>query len=42
MVAGIGLGPRDARFCTLNYKIAHNFTGQCVIFASKIVYLVNR
>ena len=32
----------DALFCTLNYKIAHNFTGQCVIFAFKIVYLVNR
>ena len=41
-VSGIGLGPRDVRFCTLQYKIAHNFNGECAIFASKIMYLVNR
>ena len=41
-IPGIGLGPHDARFCTLNYKIAHNFNGECAIFASKVVYLINR
>ena len=30
------------RFFTFNCKIAHNFNGECTIFASLIVYLVNR
>ena len=29
----IGLGPRDARFCTLKRKIAHYLGGICAIFA---------
>ena len=36
------LGPRDARFCTLNLIIAHNFNRECAIFASIISYLVYR
>ena len=38
---GIGLGLRDARFITLYYKITHNFSGECAIFVSRVVYLVN-
>ena len=33
---GIGLGPRDARFYTLNPRIAHNLNRECAIFASII------
>ena len=40
--AGIGLEPRDARFCTLYAKIAHYFTMKCAIFASIILHLINR
>ena len=37
-IAGIGLGPRDARFCTLNPKIMDNFYRRCAIFA--LIFLV--
>ena len=39
---GIGLGPRDARFHTLDLKIAHSSNWECAIFASNILYLVYR
>ena len=39
--AGIGLGPCDWRFRTLNCKIAHYFNRECTIFTSIIQYLVN-
>ena len=36
----IGLGPRDARFCTINRKNAHNLGGKCAIFASALLGLI--
>ena len=35
----IGLGPRDARFHTLNWKNAHNIEAKCANFASIISIL---
>ena len=37
---GIGLGLRNARFCTLNLKIARNFNRECAIFTSFINFLI--
>ena len=36
IAAVIGLGPRDARFHTLNWKNAHNLKGKCANIASII------
>ena len=40
--AGIGLEPRDARFCILNLKIAHNSNRKCAIYASIVHFVINR
>ena len=40
--AVIGLGPRDARFHTLNWKNAHSFQDKCANFASIISRMVNK
>ena len=42
ILSGIGLGPRDVQFFSLNYKITHVFDRESATFASLIVYLVNR
>ena len=38
----IGLGPRDARFHTINWKNAHYFQNKCANFASFISRMVNK
>ena len=38
----IGLGPRDARFHTLNWKNAHYSQDKCTNFASIISRMVNK
>ena len=38
----IGLGPRDARFHTLNWKKVHYFQEICANFASIISRMVNK
>ena len=38
----IGLGLRDARFYTLNYKNAHIFHAECAIFAFDIFLVVKK
>ena len=38
----IGLGPRDARFHTLNYKNAHIFHAKWAIFAFDIFSVIKQ
>ena len=38
-LSGIGLGPRDARFHTLNLKITHSFKWKCAIFSDDVSFV---